>query len=492
MGVLTLNSVDLDTVVETGKTMIQNGIVIAPWLTWGQGQYRISMDLLDEIRTWAARYAALHWRPDWTIDIARSFPIPVDTAAEACREAVSGTAVYLSHIELGTLRVSEEMVSVATRLTEDFIEKVGLKQFVTFYLYTIIYEDLQALQYYGSMQSDDFLKGQFHRPWGVHTLQSELHLASATGMIEIDSRGVVQLTPYGEEILHYITQVFTESGFLKFRFRLIRLNKFNTLDDIESIMNIVFTNAPALRTRLIEFSEIRPGMTVLELGCGNGALTFGAGLYEVIGPHGRLVATDPSMSMLASVKRKRDQYGADWVEVIHAKAERLPFPDKSFDCVIGSAFLHLTDIAESVREIARVLKPGGTFSTFYPLHFPGQRKFFLEWFEPLLKLESKSSHADALPGPDTVPKAMQPYFDHLEIEEIYGISQYTSPRTIVKMIVDIGGMFEQHTDTLPWRARQDLINELIRRGEEICRKYPPEELTEEHPGQMIRAIVKDK
>lgn len=352
-----------------------------------------------------------------------------------------------------------------------------------------MYENLQVLQYYGSMSMDDFLAGQFHRPWGTNSLQREFQAALAAGMVEV-CQEAVRLTAFGKEVLQGLTRAFIESGFIKFRSRLIRFNKFNDLDDVESIMKIVLTNASDLRRQLIEFSGIRPGAVVLELGCGNGALTFGEGLYEIVGPNGRLIATDPSTSMLASVNRKRLQCQADWVEAVHAKAERLPFPDNTFDHVIGSAFLHLTNIEESGREIARVLKPGGTFSTFYPLHFPGKSQFFLEWFEPLLKLAPSASQPDVLPGPDTVPDAMRPYFEDLQILDVCGISQYSSPQVTVEMLVDISNVFEEHMATLPWRAREDLIQTLIRRGEEICRKYPKETLVEQHPGQMIRATLR--
>jgi SAM-dependent methyltransferase len=491
MGVCALNMENLDVYIDLARNMIKQDIVIAPWLTWGDGQHRIPSHLMSDIQSAAARFADKYWNHDWRVHLIGSYPITKSRVAEAYYETVSGSAVYLSHLELGRFTVTEEMVRVAERLTENFVSHVGPNLFVTFYLLTVIYENLQALQYYGSMRVDDFLKGRYHRPWGVATLTVELQAALTAGMIETDSEtGVVRLTPFGKEIFRLIERIFTESGFLQFRSRLIRLNNFNNLDDVASVMQIIFPNSNQVRKTVVELSRIQPGMTVLELGCGDGALTFEAGLFQTIGPSGRLVATDPSTSMLASLRRKREARHAKWVEVVHAKAERLPFPDNTFDSAIGCGFLHLTDLDQALREIARVLRPGGTFTTFHPLHFPIRNDFFVEWFDPLLKIKQPSKHPDMLPGPDTVPSAMEPYFEIVDLHCLEEEVDYTSPHTVVEFFVGVANVFEEQMATLPWRARRDMIKELIQRGEEIRRKYPPERLTEKHPCQLIRAIVR--
>ncbi|MBX5437226.1 MAG: methyltransferase domain-containing protein [Alicyclobacillaceae bacterium] len=483
----------LNELIDIGRQMIQSNVVIAPWLTRSDNQHRISSDLLRDIETKASAFADRYWRPDWQFHLAGVHRIPQETAKEAYYEIVSSTAVFLSHLELGTMTVTEEMVNVAVRLTDDIIERTDPQSFVTFYLLTVAYEDLQALQYYGSMTVQDFVKGDLHRPWGTATLSKELEGLTGAGVVEVvEGFDVVKLTAQGNEILEAIKQVFHESGFIKFRSRLIRLNNFNSLEDIEAIMNTLFPNARAERKKIVALSQIQSGTHVLELGCGTGALTFEAGLFAAVGPEGRLVATDPSVNMLKTVMRKREAYHAPWVEVVHAAAERIPFPDATFDSVIGTAFLHFTNIEEAVREIARVLKPGGTFTTVYPLHFPRRNEFFIEWFEPLLQMGTTQNQPDVLPGPDTVPRAMEPYFDEIHVYAVEGEFRYTSPQTVVEFLVDIGNVFEEQTATLPWQARKDLIEELIRRGETICKKYPPELLVEKHPGQIVRATVKSK
>jgi SAM-dependent methyltransferase len=481
----------LDSFVQLARKMIQEGVVIAPWLTWDEGRHRIPPHLLHDMDLKAIRFADRYWHPDWKVNLPGGFPISKGRAAEAYHETVSATAVYLSHLELGTLAVTEEMVHVAERLTENFVETVGPHAFVSFYLLTMIYENLQALHYYGFLHTDDFLNGAFHRPWGTRTLGMELQAMIAAGMVEVESHTThVRLTPFGKEMLRTVERLFAESDYLRFRSRLIRLNQFNHVGDMGSIMRTIFPHVHQDRRSVLEQSQIQPGMHVLELGCGTGELTFEAGLFQAVGTGGRLVATDPSMSMLAGVRRKRETYHANWVEVVRAKAESLPFPDDTFDSAIGFAFLHFTNLDEALREIARVLKPGGTLTTLHPLHFPAQRAFFFEWFEPLLRGGQPAMPPDILPAPHTVPEAMEPYFEIVHLERLDGEAHYTSPGTVVEFFVDIANVFEEQTSSLPWRARQDLIQELIRRGEDVCRKYPPDALVEKHPGQLIRAVVK--
>ncbi|WP_067936987.1 class I SAM-dependent methyltransferase [Alicyclobacillus kakegawensis] len=369
---------NLDGYVELARKMIRQRIVVAPWLTWGAGKNRIPRHLLRDVERKAIWLANWHWNPDWEFNVAGSYPLNKDRAGEAYYETISDTAVYLSHLELGQLEVTEEMVCVAQRLVENFAEMVDPRRFVTFYHLITMYDNLQALHHYGSMTVDDFLKGQFHRPWATGSLHLELQALIAAGAAELNhEEGRVLLTPLGEEMLQSLKEMLASSGFLKHRSRLVRLNNFNNLEDMDLITEKLGRNIPQLRKKVIELSQIQPGMTVLELGCGTGGLTFDAGLFQTIGPRGRLVATDPSTGVLASVRRKREIHRASWVEILRTQAEHLTFSADSFDGVIGYAFLQFTDLDQVCREIARVLKPGGTFTSLHPLHFPAQSDFLL-------------------------------------------------------------------------------------------------------------------
>ena len=98
---------------------------------------------------------------------------------------------------------------------------------------------------------------------------------------------------------------------------------------------------------------------ILDIGCGIGQTFVAAGL----GPDRRLVGLDMDLECL-SWGRSRYPH----IEFVHAAAERLPFPDQSFDLVVSRVTLPLTDIPRSLREIEQVLKSGGRlWFTLHPL-----------------------------------------------------------------------------------------------------------------------------
>jgi ubiquinone/menaquinone biosynthesis C-methylase UbiE len=95
----------------------------------------------------------------------------------------------------------------------------------------------------------------------------------------------------------------------------------------------------------------------LEIGAGTGYFSLNLMLEGTIGS---LTATDIAPGMLAALQANADKLGLD-VETVETDAERLPFPDESFDLVLGHAVLHhIPDLNQAASEFTRVLRPGGT------------------------------------------------------------------------------------------------------------------------------------
>ena len=95
----------------------------------------------------------------------------------------------------------------------------------------------------------------------------------------------------------------------------------------------------------------------LEIGAGTGYFTLNLLRAGVIG---EAVATDISPGMLETLSASAERLGT-CVRAIRCEADKLPFPDESFDLVFGHAVLHhLPDLDGAFAEIRRVLKPGGT------------------------------------------------------------------------------------------------------------------------------------
>ncbi len=112
--------------------------------------------------------------------------------------------------------------------------------------------------------------------------------------------------------------------------------------------------------RLIDHCAIARGERVLDVGCGTGTLVC---LMKKRHPQAYFVGLDPDPPALARARRKLDRAGVD-VEFTNGFADDLPFPDGSFDRVVSSLMFHHLQLDEKqrmLREIRRVLKPGGAF-----------------------------------------------------------------------------------------------------------------------------------
>lgn len=106
------------------------------------------------------------------------------------------------------------------------------------------------------------------------------------------------------------------------------------------------------------FASLKPGETVVDLGCGGGLDVFLAA--SKVGPMGKVVGIDMTPEMLALARANARKAGLSNVEFHQSTIDKLPLPDASVDCVISNCVINLASDKPAVfREIARVLKPGG-------------------------------------------------------------------------------------------------------------------------------------
>jgi arsenite methyltransferase len=105
-------------------------------------------------------------------------------------------------------------------------------------------------------------------------------------------------------------------------------------------------------------AELREGETVLDLGSGGGIDVLLSATR--VGPTGRAIGLDMTDEMLQLARDNAAKAGAANVEFLRGLIEDVPLPDDSVDVVISNCVINLsTDKPAVIREIARVLRPGG-------------------------------------------------------------------------------------------------------------------------------------
>src|SRR6516164_3495471 len=150
---------------------------------------------------------------------------------------------------------------------------------------------------------------------------------------------------------------------------------------------------------------------ILEIG-------FGTGLnLPCYPPHVRKVTTvDPNVGMYRRARRRIKQRGIE-VDQHVLKGERLPFEDRRFDCAVSTFTLcSIEDVGQALREVYRVLKPGGTFLFFE--HGLSPEPGVQKWQRRLNWLQVRLANGCHLDRDMKALVAAQP-FAPVEVEEFY-------------------------------------------------------------------------
>ena len=161
---------------------------------------------------------------------------------------------------------------------------------------------------------------------------------------------------------------------------------FDRIAPVYDVMNRVMTAGLDQRWRRLAAAEVVwPGDRVLDACCGTGDLAV-----ECERRGGRVVGLDFSEQMLARARKKS---GA--IEWVQGDALALPFEDSVFDAAtVGFGVRNLADLEGGLRELARVLRPGGKLAVLEITRPRGLlTPFFRLWFDVLVPLAGR-----VLPG----------------------------------------------------------------------------------------------
>ncbi|MEW2292362.1 class I SAM-dependent methyltransferase [Streptomyces sp. NPDC006743] len=121
-------------------------------------------------------------------------------------------------------------------------------------------------------------------------------------------------------------------------------------------------DGPAYAAAVAELG-LREGDRVLDAGCGTGRAL--PPLRAAVGASGVVVGADLTLAMLeAALRAGRDRDG----RLVLADVAALPFGSESFDAVFAAGLVaHLPHPAENLRELRRVVRPGGSLALFHPI-----------------------------------------------------------------------------------------------------------------------------
>ncbi len=144
------------------------------------------------------------------------------------------------------------------------------------------------------------------------------------------------------------------------------------VDSYDTYMKkITFGRENKLREMTVNLAQVKPGDSVLEIGCGTGTLTIEA--KRKAGPLGKVFGIDIIPGMIELSRQKAAKANLD-VTFQLGSIDQIPFPDGQFDVVMCSFMIfHMSEAVrrKGIEEIYRVLKPKGRLTVIdlsLPVH----------------------------------------------------------------------------------------------------------------------------
>lgn len=218
-----------------------------------------------------------------------------------------------------------------------------------------------------------------------------------------------------------------------------------------------------LGERLVQWTAPTPGQRVLDLGAGRGAVS--RALSRWMGPAADIVAGDVSTEMLAELRALQ----LPGVTVKYLDATAIDEPGGSFDVVFSAFVLHfLAGRARALTEVARVLRPSGTFVMSVP--GPGDNE---GWWAAYGRIVDEFRERAQFPKATPPPREL---WDEMAVAAGLRVVD----RTTVEVCMALDGR-EQHWDWLSAHTHRGLYNALDEQAKEEFRERVLESLRTEHP-----------
>lgn len=221
-------------------------------------------------------------------------------------------------------------------------------------------------------------------------------------------------------------------------------NQYNNSSNISArinLHNLYSQNKKGWFPWIFERCELKPGMRILELGCGDG--TFWVENKKELPNSIHVVLSDLSDGMLRDAKRKIDYENKDFSYQAF-DCHDIPFTEESFDLVIANHLLfYCDDIPKVLKEIRRVLKPKGTFisSTYGAAHMKEVSELVSK-FDDRIVLSCHKLYEKF--GKENGEDILQPYFSHITWYSYEDFLLIPTPESLISYVLSCHGNQNQY------------------------------------------------
>jgi SAM-dependent methyltransferase len=216
---------------------------------------------------------------------------------------------------------------------------------------------------------------------------------------------------------------------------------------------------PDLAAALLSSAGVAPGMRVLDVGCGPGALASAAA--RVVGADA-VAAVDPSEPLAAAC---RERVGGADVRV--AAAEDLPFDDDTFDAALAQLVVNfMRDPEAGVREMVRVTRPGGKVAACV-WDYGGEMTLIRTYWDAAIAVDPAAAAHDESAMPYCREGELATLFEHVGLGdvlagEVVAHASYDSFDDLVSPLASGVGPVGAHYASLDAGTRSRLDDELRR------------------------------
>lgn len=168
---------------------------------------------------------------------------------------------------------------------------------------------------------------------------------------------------------------------------------FNSIAGHYDLMNSLMSLGMDKRWRRVAVGRVgaKPGMHILDVCCGTGQLSME--LAKAVSPGGKVTGLDFSQKMLDVAKHSMTQFPhQDCIQFLQGNAMELSFANNSFEgATVGWGLRNLPDLRQGIREMIRVVKPGGKVVSLDMAKpsFPVFKQVYWVYFEKLVPLMGK-------------------------------------------------------------------------------------------------------